>query len=419
MARLPLGALGAPIRGDRPGEVVHRLPALEAWLDHVVALGCSGLLLGPVFASDTHGYDTLDHFAIDPRLGDEADLDHFLAAAAGRGLAVVLDGVFNHVGRRHPWVEQALAKGPESETANLVRIDWHDDGQGHRWGVPGTWEGHGDLVPLNHDDPRVADAVAAIMLHWLRRGIAGWRLDVAYSVPPAFWRTVLARVRAEFPEALFIGEVIHGDYAAIAAAGSLDSITGYELWKATWSSLRDRNFWELAWALERHDGFSRDVVLQTFVGNHDVDRIASTVGDDGAALALAILMTTPGMPSVYYGDEEAFRGTRGSGPGADDPLRPPLPDSPEQLAPFGGWMRRLHQDLIGFRRRHPWLVRSRLRVVGKDCTWITYESTGPEGQVVRVEITLDPRPTLRIVATEPGQGASADEEYRWSSSRVG
>ncbi|MEA5154990.1 alpha-amylase family glycosyl hydrolase [Raineyella sp.] len=402
----PLGALGAPIRGERPAEVVHRLSGLEAWLDHVVDLGCSGLLLGPVFASDTHGYDTLDHFALDPRLGDDADFDHLLAAAAERGLAVVLDGVFNHVGRRHPWVERALAEGPQSECAGLVRIDWSDDGQGHRRGVPATWEGHGDLVPLRHDDPRVADAVVAIMLHWLRRGIAGWRLDVAYSVPSWFWRTVLARVRAEFPEMIVIGEVIHGDYPAIAAAGTLDSVTGYELWKATWSSLRDRNLWELAWALERHDRFSRDVVLQTFVGNHDVDRIADTVGDAGAALALAVLMTTPGMPSIYYGDEEAFRGRKGTGPAADDPVRPPLPAGPDRLAPYGAWMYRLHQDLIGLRRRHPWLVRARLRVVGKDCTWITYESTGPAGQTVRVGITLDPHPAVRI--------RTDSEELTWS-----
>ena len=403
----PLGALGAPIRAGREPSVVHRLPRLEPWLDHVVDLGCSGLLLGPVFASTSHGYDTLDHFRIDSRLGGEADFDALVASAGRRGLGVMLDGVFNHVGRDHVWVQRALAEGPHSELAGLVRIDW-SSGQGRTH----SWEGVDALVPLNHDDPRVVDHVVAVMLHWLRRGIVGWRLDVAYSVPSHFWRTVLGRVRAEFPEMIVIGEVIHGDYAAIAKAGTLDSVTGYELWKATWSSLADRNLWELAWALERHDAFSASVVLATFVGNHDVDRIADLAGDAGAALALTVLMTVAGMPSIYYGDEHAFRGRKVSSPGADDPLRPPLPATPADLAPYGWWMYRLHQELIAFRRRDPGLSRARTQVVGKDCHWITYESRGPQAQVVRVEITLDPIARVRVLA-------DGREEFAWDASGLG
>jgi glycosidase len=260
-----------------------------------------------------------------------------------------------------------------------------------------AWEGHAELVELDHGDPRVADLVTEVMLHWLRRGIAGWRLDVAYAVPPEFWREVIGRVRAEFGDAIFLGEVLHGDYAAIAEAGTLDSVTQYELWKAAWSSLKDANFWELAWALERHDAISARLMVQTFLGNHDVTRIASQVGDAGSVLALVMLLTLPGMPSIYYGDEQGFRGEKGAGAHADDPLRPPLPASPDGLAPQGWWLYRLHQELIGLRRRNPWLARGRVRVVGKDRTWITYETTGADGQVMRVELTLDPEPAARVV----------------------
>ncbi len=371
----PLGATGAPIRGHAdPG---HRLPRLEAWLDYAVELGCSGLLLGPIFRSTAHGYDTLDHFAIDPRLGDDEDFDRLVAAARDRGLSIMLDGVFNHVGAQHPMVAD-----PSSP---IRRVD----------GRPVGWEGHDDLVLLDHSDPRTADLVVDVMLHWLRRGIAGWRLDVAYAVPTWFWRIVTDRVRSEFPDAVFVGEVIHGDFAGIADEGGLDSVTAYELWKAIWSSISERNFWELAWSLERHDEFSAEHVLQTFVGNHDVSRIASVVGDAGAVLAVAVLMTTPGMPSVYYGDEQGFRGEKGSSEWADDPMRPELPETPMGLAQLGWWLYRVHQDLIGLRRRHPWLTRGRVRVVAKDNTSITYETSG-DGHAMQVELRLEPVPTVKI-----------------------
>lgn len=98
------GALGAPVH-EGGGPVAHRLPALEPWLDHAVDLGCSGLLLGPIFTSVSHGYDTLDHFSIDPRLGDDADFDRLVAACRERGMALMLDGVFNHVSTQHGLVD--------------------------------------------------------------------------------------------------------------------------------------------------------------------------------------------------------------------------------------------------------------------------------------------------------------------------
>lgn len=369
----PLGACGAPIRpGQEPG-AGSRLGRLEAWLPYVVELGCSGLLLGPVFASSTHGYDTTDHFQIDPRLGTDQDWERFVAAVHDRGLLLMLDGVFNHVGAAHPMVADG---GP-------VRRD----GDQHR-----GWEGHPELAELDHDDPRVAELVVDVMRCWLDRGADGWRLDVAYAVPGWFWSQVLAEVRRTHPGMTTLGEVIHGDYAAIAQAGTLDAVTGYELWKAIWSAITDRNAWELAWAMERHHDFSArlgpDRILQTFVGNHDVTRVASQVGDTGAALAAAVLLTVPGMPSVYYGDEQGFRGVKGEGVGADDPVRPELPPAPAQLAPYGWWLYRLHQELIALRRRNPWLTRGDLSVLDKTNTCLTYQVAGA-GHRLEARLDLD------------------------------
>ena len=185
----PLGALGAPVLEPEEG-LHHRLDKLEPWLDYVVELGCSGVLLGPIFASTAHGYDTTDHERIDPRLGDDADFDALVAACRERGLALMLDGVFNHVGAQHPLV---------ASDSPLLQ---------HDGDALAVWEGHDGLVELDHANPAVADFVTDIMLRWLRRGIAGWRLDVAYAVPPAFWREVIGRVKAEFPDTVFLGEVI-------------------------------------------------------------------------------------------------------------------------------------------------------------------------------------------------------------------
>ena len=105
----PLGFTGANLTAQ-PGEpvAVHRLTRLIDWLDYVIELGCSGLQLGPIFASESHGYDTIDHLRIDPRLGDDNDFDSLISECRARGLHVLLDGVFNHVGRGFGRFQEAL-----------------------------------------------------------------------------------------------------------------------------------------------------------------------------------------------------------------------------------------------------------------------------------------------------------------------
>jgi len=345
----PLGFVGAFPADPPPGAGEHRLRRLVDWLDHAVHLGASGIALGPIFASRTHGYDTTDHYRIDPRLGDDGDFDRLVDEAHRRGLRVLLDGVFNHVGTEFPRYRQAV-EGTDPQAA--------------RWfvGRPGrfhTFEGHGELITLNHRDPEVADYTAGVMAHWLDRGADGWRLDAAYAVPEAFWATVLPRVRERHPQAWFVAEVIHGDYPAFVDASTVDSVTQYELWKAIWSGLNDGNFHELDWALQRHNDFCDHFAPLTFVGNHDVTRIASRLENaEHLPHALVLLFTTGGVPSIYAGDEFGYRGVKEDRAGGDDAVRPEfgLPfaaddDARETLA--------LHQFLIGLRRRHPWLHEAR------------------------------------------------------------
>lgn len=354
----PLGFLGADATGqDRSPQP--RLRRLVPWLDHLLSLGANGLALGPVFASQTHGYDTTDHLAVDPRLGTTEDLVHVIEEAHARGIRVMLDGVFNHVGREHPLVRAAEAD-PSGAAAAMLRRD-HS-------GAMATFEGHGGLVALDHGNPEVATLVADVMNHWLDLGADAWRLDAAYAVPVPFWTRVLPQVRERHPDVYVVGEVLHGDYAQVVRDAGLDSVTQYELWQAVWHGLKEVNFFEIDWALRRHNGFLDTFVPYTFVGNHDVTRIASQIDDERHhPHALVLLMLLGGTPSVYYGDELGWRAVKETRFGGDDAIRPAYPDAPDEL--LAGLpaeqaeVLALHRELVGLRRRHPWLHRARSRTV--------------------------------------------------------
>ncbi|MFT4295789.1 MAG: alpha-amylase family protein [Micropruina sp.] len=353
----PLGFVGAFPPGEHPARPdEHRLRRIIGWLDHVAELGASGIALGPIFAAEGHGYDTLDHFRLDPRLGEQADFDDLVAEAHRRGLRVQLDGVFNHVGRNHPLVQAALREGRDGEASRWFRVV----GDAADRVELATFEGHEQLVALNHDNPDVQAWVVDIMRHWLDRGADAWRLDAAYAVPRSFWASVLPQVRATHPAVWFEAEVLHGDYAGFVRDSTVDTTTQYELWKAIWSSIDDRNFYELDWALRRHNAMLADFVPATFIGNHDVTRIASRIADPRhlphAVLLLAML---GGTPTVYAGDEYAFRAVKEERVGGDDAIRPEFPPGgPADLSAADPAIYRLHQQLIGLRRRHPWLHRA-------------------------------------------------------------
>ena len=378
----PLGFVGAFPAADPPGHGEHRLSRIVDWLDHAVQLGASGIALGPVFASRTHGYDTTDHFRIDPRLGDDADFDQVVDAAHRRGLRVLLDGVFNHVGADFARYRQAVDKHDPDATA------WFGGSPGHFH----TFEGHGDLITLNHRNPAVVDYTVEVMTHWLGRGADGWRLDAAYAVPEDFWARVLPLVRQRYPDAWFVAEVIHGDYSGFVEATGVDSVTQYELWKAIWSSLNDGNFHELDWALQRHNGFLDTFAPLTFVGNHDVTRIASRLTrPEHLAHALVLLFTVGGVPSVYAGDEFGFRGVKEDRAGGDDAVRPEFAAVPTEPEGPDRDMLNLHRFLIGLRRRNPWLHGARTTAVLLENRCYVYETRcGDDALIVALNLADTP-----------------------------
>lgn len=401
----PLGALGADTTGtDRTAR--RTLRDLEPWLDHLVRLGANGLALGPVFASQSHGYDTTDHLALDERLGDEADLDHLLAAARDRGVRVTLDGVFNHVGRGFDRFLTAERDPSSPEAAWFSR-----DADGRLQ----TFEGHDALVALDHTSPEVERYVVEVMNHWLDRGVDGWRLDAAYATPASFWARVLPQVRVEHPGAFLFGEVLHGDYADFVRDSTLDAVTQYELWKAVWSSLSDANFFELDWTLQRHGALLDTFVPVTFLGNHDVTRIASQIGEERHhAHALVVLLTVAGSPAIYYGDDWGLRGVKEERIGGDNAVRPELPADPTNLEPGTESVRALHQELVGLRRRHPWLHRARTRSLLLTNTTYVYE-TAADGERLVVALNLGEHPLVATTdATDVRAGHADSSGDSWT-----
>jgi cyclomaltodextrinase / maltogenic alpha-amylase / neopullulanase len=379
-----LGAAGVPAVNPDSGAsrpCGHGLRALEGWLDHIGALGCGGVMLSPVFASSTHGYDTVDPFRIDQRLGDDDDFDRFVGACHRLDLELVLDGVFNHVGRAFPRFADVLhqrGRGPSAEWFRLHPSQ--DEGDGFSYDC---FEGHRDLVTLNHESPAVLEWAVAVSRHWLDRGVDGWRLDAAYAIPHPFLAALVGAIRSRHPAAFLFGEVIHGNYSEFVGDTGLDSVTQYELYKAIWSSLHDANFFELAWALERHGQHTTRFAPVTFVGNHDVTRLASHLPDpDHRAAAFAVLFTVPGLPCLYYGDEFAWQGIKEQRLGGDDAIRPPVPTTAEPVDVS------FEPALIALRRARPWLTTAKLEVVDLANRHVTY-TVRDDDQALIVLIDLD------------------------------
>jgi len=323
----PLGCLGAPARNSFDGPSANRLDALMNWIPHIDELGANAVLLGPVFESSAHGYDTADFFRIDRRLGEDAALAAFSRELHRRGIRLVFDAVFHHTGRDFWALRDVREHGRESRYGDWYHLDFtRRSPYGEPFHYKG-WAGHYDLAKLNLQNPDVSDHLFAAVTSWVERfDIDGLRLDAADSLDHGFQHQLAAHCRAFRNDFWLMGEVVHGDYRKWAHEGGLTCTTNYQAYKGLWSSLNDRNYFEIAYALKRQfgaDGIYRDLMLYNFADNHDVERVASILKEPAHLYPLYILLLTmPGVPSLYYGSEYGVRGRKGEG--TDAPLRPAL-----------------------------------------------------------------------------------------------
>ena len=326
----PLGLCGAPLQND--GVQAHRLRRLLDWVEPIKELGTTCVLFNPLFESDAHGYDTRDFNKVDVRLGTGEDLKAVCEALHAAGLKVMLDGVFNHVGRGFWAFRDVQEKKWDSPYKDWFHLSFdgntnYNDGFWYE-----SWEGCNELVKLNLHNTAVREHLFDAIAGWVRDyDIDGLRLDVAYCLDQDFLAALRNFTNQLKPDFVLVGETLHGDYNRWMNDNACHSVTNYECYKGLYSSFNTGNMHEIAYSLNRQFGAEPWCLytgkqLLSFVDNHDVTRIASILQDKQQLKPIyGLLFGMPGTPAVYYGSEWGLTGEKKDG---DPALRPAI-ETPE------------------------------------------------------------------------------------------
>lgn len=351
-------------------------------LDYIQSLGVTAIYFTPIFQSAcNHRYHTHDYYQIDPLLGGNEAFFQLLHAAHARGMKVVLDGVFNHVGRGFFFFNDILENGPHSPWVDWFKIEgWplapYD---GDRPANYVSWCGNRALPEFNHANPAVREYIMRVAEHWIRCGIDGWRLDVPFCITePGFWQEFRRRVKAINPNAYIVGEVWHdarrwldgtqfdgvlnylfaGATIAFAAGDRVDPELVQDRDYEPYPGIDALTYAEKIQLLLHAYPWEIQLTQLNVLASHDTARLLTmTHGDvNTVKLATLLLITFPGAPSIYYGDEVGLPG------GLDPDSRRSFPD-PEQ------WNQELldcHRQLIALRHARLSLRIGEYRFLGAD-----------------------------------------------------
>ena len=325
------------------------LQGITEKLDYLASLGVTTLYLCPIFeASTNHRYDTACYERIDPLLGDEADFRMLCAEAKKRGIYVMLDGVFNHTGRKSVYFnadgfydDLGAAQGEQSPYYRWYNFHPFPDEYDAWWGIK-------NLPAVNELEKSYVDYIIegdnSIIKHWLRAGADGWRLDVVDELPDRFVLRLRERIRKEKPDALLIGEVwedatnkwSYGRRRTYLLGKGLDAVMNYPFKDATLAFVKGGDARTAAHDIMRiceHYPAPALHVLMNFMSTHDTVRAITAIAGESCesrdrywqsarrltpeqyengrrlmTLAYAMIFTLPGIPSIYYGDEIGMQG---------------------------------------------------------------------------------------------------------------
>jgi glycosidase len=321
---------GAPFEND--GVQEHRILQVLDWIPHLQKLGIGAVYFSPLWESDTHGYNTRDYRKVDVRLGTNADFKKVCKALHAAGIRVVIDGVFNHVGRGFGPFQDVLKNKWDSRYKDWFYLSFDgnscfNDGLWYE-----GWEGNFDLVKINLQHPDVRRYLLDSVNFWIDEfGIDGLRLDVAYMVDRDFLKALRYETSQWKEDFFLLGEILGGDYKQIMNDEMCHSVTNYECYKGIHSSITSKNLFEILHSLLRQFGpeqwcLYRGYHLLSFVDNHDVSRIAGILKDPALVkIAYAIMFGMPGIPQIYYGSEWGYAAEKSQG----DPALRPAFDAPE------------------------------------------------------------------------------------------
>ena len=326
----PLGLCGCPYEND--GVQTHKILSIIDWIPHLKKLGIDCVYFSPLFESDTHGYNTRDYSRIDVRLGTNEDFKKVCDALHAENIRVMVDGVFNHVGRGFFGFRDVQEKKWDSQYKDWFHISFEGNSNYNDGFWYEGWEGNFDLVKLNLQNPAVCDYLIGCVNGWIDEfDIDGIRLDVAYMVDQNFLKRLRYETDSKKADFFLLGEILGGDYNRIMNDEMCHSVTNYECYKGIFSALNSENLFEIIHSLLRQFGPEQWTLykgkhLWSFVDNHDVSRIASNISNPAhLPLAYTFIYSMPGMPIVYYGSEWGFKASKSEG----DPALRPAFDGPQ------------------------------------------------------------------------------------------
>lgn len=295
------------------------LDGITARLDHIASVGADAIYLTPIFrAPSNHKYDTASFDEVEPRFGGEKAFERLAAACKQRGMGLILDGVFNHVGEEHAWFREARANAA-SKKAAFFRFRKHPDEYA-------CWRGYGHLPELDLARPEVNaalfDGESSVVRKWLRRGATGWRLDCANDIGlDACSRAAEAAWAERAPDGV-TGEVMTWAEEWVSD-GRLDAVMNYWFRETVIGVVRgDVPAAQAAYNLKRMaKSWRRSALLRSWnvLATHDTPRLATQVADEAARrFCRTLAFAVPGTPLVYYGEEVGMQG------GADPDNRRPM-----------------------------------------------------------------------------------------------
>jgi glycosidase len=333
------------------------LASLISRLDHVEQLGADVLYLNPIHLAYTnHKYDALDFQKISPEFGDRTDFIQLAADVHARGMKLVLDGVFNHMGRNAPIFQDAITS-PDSVWRTWFAIGPQYDG-GAR-----VWTGFQNLPELNLDNPAVRgylyEDADSVVRSYLRDGADGWRLDTAFELGYVYLRALTRAAHEEKAGSLIVGEIVNYPSEWLQ---SIDAVMSFTLRQivlgAASGAIAPATAGRMVERLVSDAGIAPMLKSWMVIDNHDIPRIATQLPKlSQRRLVQALQFTLPGAPNIYYGSEVGMTG--GADPENRGPMRWDLvrADNPELV-----WL----TQLIGMRKQNRALRIGNFRLVGSD-----------------------------------------------------